>query len=329
MSATVWGSWSPIADFDSGRSDGAIPVAVVSGSEPGPVVWVNGCVHGNEFGAAVVVQALIGAVEPSMLRGTLVALPVMNQAAFEAHSRVSPLDGKDLNRVFPGDQRGTSTDWLASAMWSRIGATVGYVVDVHASTVDFVGVAHAIYLAGTSPASLVAADLARSCRVPIVWQSTGTWLTNALFARATEAGLPSVLLDVGELKSSADIDGQTRGLLNILRSLKMYPGPLEPLANRWVVKDPVWIGADSDGILVDQASLGSHVRPGDTLFRVVGIQGDEKQRATHPLQVPGLVVTVRRAGAVRVGLDAMSRSGSEVMSVGEIVEDSAESSDGG
>lgn len=318
-----------MADLDSGRTDGAIPVAVVSGSEPGPAVWLNGCVHGNEFGAALVVQALIAAVEPSMLRGTLVALPVINLAAFEDHSRVSPLDGKDLNRVFPGDQSGTSSDRLAAAMWNRVGATVGYVVDVHASTVDFVGVAHAIYLAGSNPASLVAADLARSCRVPVVWQSTGTWLTNALFARATQAGLPSVLLDVGEVRSSADIDTQTRGLLNILRRLKMYPGPLEPLADRWVVKDPVWIRADADGILVDQASLGSNVRPGDMLFRVVGIQGDEKQRAMHPLQVPGLVVTVRRAGAVRVGSEAMSRSGSEVMSVGEIVEDSAGQSDGG
>ncbi len=94
------------------RGDGTyfeIPVMICCGASEGPVLWVHGCVHGDEYAGAMGVAEAFREVETGSLRGALLAIPVLNISAFLSQGRCSPLDNLDMNRVFPGDPRSTHT----------------------------------------------------------------------------------------------------------------------------------------------------------------------------------------------------------------------------
>src|SRR5262245_53431934 len=88
-----------------------IPVVVVHGARPGPVLAVVSGAHGTEYASILAVQSLIGAVRPSELAGTLVLVPLVNVASFERLTpHVNPVDNKSMNRFYPGSPTGTQTE---------------------------------------------------------------------------------------------------------------------------------------------------------------------------------------------------------------------------
>ncbi|NIO22982.1 MAG: hypothetical protein GTN38_03060, partial [Candidatus Aenigmarchaeota archaeon] len=82
------------------------PVFVINGSTPGPKLWVHGGVHGDEHEGPQAIIRLARDLDPSALKGVIIAVPVINTLAFEAFQRGSPVDNLDLNRCFPGKADG-------------------------------------------------------------------------------------------------------------------------------------------------------------------------------------------------------------------------------
>jgi predicted deacylase len=268
--------------------------------------------HGDEYDGVLTVQHLIGSLQAARLRGTVTALPVANAAAFAQASRVVPSDGQDLNRQFPGDPVGTPGQRLADALWTMIRAHADYVIDVHSSTQSLLGIAHAIYFADQTPASKMSGDLARRAGLPVVWQSTGTWLSNALYCRATQEGLPTVLADIGELNErSGDVERAVAGLQNMLRHIGVLDGDSPDSGAYWVVKDPQWLKADHSGLLMELANVGTRLRRGERAFRITDARGDQVQEGRCP-EDDALAITIRRGRPVLAG--------QEVVSLGSVVQ---------
>jgi predicted deacylase len=262
--------------------------------------------HGDEFDAVLVVQRLITSLDLQRLRGTVIALPCVNVSAFHAMARTSPIDGQDLNRLFPGDVTGTSSQKLAHELWSAIRTSADYVVDVHSSTEPLVGMAHAIYFDDGRQASKIASEMTRRSGLPLVWRSTGTWLANALYCRATQEGIPCALLDVGDLDHRAgDIEDRTSGLESVMTYLEMLPGSSEDPRNYWVVSDPDWLRSEHAGVLCGVPRIGTRLPPGAEVFQVLDATGQKLQTAVSPEQ-DSLVITVRRSRAAQPRLEVAS-----------------------
>jgi uncharacterized protein len=100
-----------------GGGDLSIPVVVVNGVEDGPVLWIDGAIHGDEPEGPLSIQMLLQRVDPERLRGALVCVPVVNVAAFEAQQRGDPADGftYDMNRIYPGKPDGYPSERVAHA----------------------------------------------------------------------------------------------------------------------------------------------------------------------------------------------------------------------
>ncbi len=110
-----------------------LPMMETRGKEPGPVVWITGCIHGDEVGGIVVIQEVFKhlAANP-LLKGTVHALPLMNPIGFENVTRHLTVTHEDLNRVFPGRKDGSLAERTAHIIFSTIEKTSpSLVIDLH------------------------------------------------------------------------------------------------------------------------------------------------------------------------------------------------------
>ncbi|HXT32039.1 MAG TPA: succinylglutamate desuccinylase/aspartoacylase family protein, partial [Vicinamibacterales bacterium] len=95
----------------------SIPVAVVNGAKPGPVLAVVSGAHGTEYASIIAVERLIQLLDPQAVRGTVILVPLVNVPSFEQKiAHVNPIDGKSMNRFYPGKADGTQTERASLAM---------------------------------------------------------------------------------------------------------------------------------------------------------------------------------------------------------------------
>lgn len=305
---TVWKRWRPIpADASS-----EVEVAIVTGAEPGPTLWLEGTIHGNEIDSAIFVQKLIQAADPSRLRGTIIAVPVVNNAAFVACQRDSPADGKDTNRLFPGRADGSYSERLADAIRASIEQHADYVIDVHSSTETFLALSHALYFASSTDVSRQSQAFARRAWVDVIWESSGDYMASALYCWTVQHDIPTALLDVGDLDVAPGLEASMAGGFNMLAFAGIAPTPAQGTREPYTVLDPRWVLADRAGIVVQYVTPGSRVNRGAKLFDVLDTKGNVVHTGVSPVD-NGLVLTTRRLK--RVG------EGDWVISLGAVTHD--------
>jgi predicted deacylase len=110
-----------------------VPVTVIRGRQPGPTLALVAGTHGSEVAPIVALQRVRGEVDPGQLRGTLVLVHVANMPSFLGRTIYrGPWDGKNLNRVYPGDPKGTVSERIAHAITTQVIDRCDYLVDMHA-----------------------------------------------------------------------------------------------------------------------------------------------------------------------------------------------------
>jgi predicted deacylase len=115
----------------TGGADASIPTIIINGEKDGPIVNVHAGIHGDEFEGIEATWRLIDRIKPQTLTGTIVATPIVHTAAYRAGTRESPVDGKNLARVFPGDAAGTTTDKIAYTFFNEVVLKCDYVIGLH------------------------------------------------------------------------------------------------------------------------------------------------------------------------------------------------------
>jgi len=123
---------------------------VIQGSGDGPNVYVRVATHGNELQGVEVCRRLAEEIEPSTLSGKLIVVPLQNPVAFRHRLRLNPIDGKDLDKLYPGRENGTATERLAYTLYSKLAADADVVIDLHSGGVGSISIPH-IYLPSIPP----------------------------------------------------------------------------------------------------------------------------------------------------------------------------------
>lgn len=110
-----------------------IPITIVRGAQPGPVLALIAGTHGSETAPIIGLQRVRAMVDPATLKGTLLLVHVANMPSFLGRTiYYSPVDGKNLNRVYPGRRDGTVSERIAWAITTEIIERADYLVDMHA-----------------------------------------------------------------------------------------------------------------------------------------------------------------------------------------------------
>jgi predicted deacylase len=115
-----------------------IEVFCCRGYSAGPLALITAGVHGDEYEGPAAVASLSDVLSPDRLRGTVIAVPVVNPAAFAAGTRLHPEDGLNLARTFPGNPHGSATGRLAAAFFEEFAIHADYLIDLHSGGVEYV-----------------------------------------------------------------------------------------------------------------------------------------------------------------------------------------------
>jgi predicted deacylase len=262
----------PVADLYTGTSL-SMPVQVVSGHRDGPVLVVSAAIHGDELNGVEIVRRLLKRKALRNMRGTLIAVPIVNVHGFLDQSRYLP-DRRDLNRSFPGSHKGSIAARTAHTFVKHIVSQADVGIDLHTGAINRSNLPQI-------RASLdddETAALARAFGTPVVIDSNIR--DGSLRDCAAARGIPMLVYEAGEALrfDELSIRAGVLGILRIMRHIGMLPPSKKTRQFEPVIADTTsWVRAPASGIVSHKASLGARVVE-DQPIAVIGdpIGGDEE-----------------------------------------------------
>ena len=253
-----------------------VPVTVVRGG-PGPTLFVTATVHGDELNGVGILRGILNDTDFSGLRGTLIAVPVVNVPGFLNQDRRLP-DRRDLNRSFPGTRRGSLTSRLADTLFREVIRKSDFGIDLHTAGGERTN--YPQVRADLSNPGV--AELAHAFGCPLMVDGAGP--EGSLRRVAVEAGVPTIVYEAGSPRrlEKPFIGVGIAGVLNVLRHLKMMPGePLSPPL-RFAIGRTHWVRARAGGILDLKVDLGQPLRRGQAISVNTNPFGRERSQLKAP-----------------------------------------------
>lgn len=266
-------------------TDMKMPVVVQRGLKDGPVLFVSSAIHGDEINGLDIVRRLLKHKALENLRGTLIAIPIVNVFGFNDKSRYLP-DRRDLNRSFPGEENGSLASQIAYMFRTEIVEKCTHGIDLHT------GAIHRRNLPQIRADFSLSENLqlARNFGVPVILNASPR--DGSLREMVSEKKIPMLLYEAGtalRFDHNASIIG-VNGVLNVMHAIGMLDEPpnggliTEPL----VAQSSRWVRAPISGIFITVKHLGDHVSRGDRLGFITNPFGDHETDILAPAD--GLII---------------------------------------
>lgn len=273
----------PVADLYTGTSL-SMPVHVVCGRRDGPVLFVSAAIHGDELNGVEVIRRLLKRRALSSIRGTLLAVPIVNVHGFLDQSRYLP-DRRDLNRSFPGSRKGSVAARMAHTFMNEIVDKAHFGIDLHTGAINRSNLPQ---IRGNldDDATL---QLAKAFGTPVIVNSNVR--DGSLRQCAADKGMPMLIYEAGEALRFDElcIRAGLRGTLNAMRHIGMLPlskktSPVSPV----LADSTSWVRAPESGIVIPRVELGSRVMAGQLLAIIGDPVSDEEVQVEAPFD--GIII---------------------------------------
>ena len=268
------------------RTSMAMPVHVIHGKKKGPALFISAAIHGDEINGVEIIRRLLKLKLMKEIRGTLLAIPVVNVFGFINTSRYLP-DRRDLNHFFPGNEKGSLASHLANIFMTEVVGQCQYGIDLHS------GSNHRTNL----PQIRVTLDCAETKRLAIAFGApviiNSKLRDNSLRAAVVEKDIPMLLYEAGEALrfDESSIRLGLKGILTVMREIGMLPPgpPRKKKQEPVIVTSTTWLRAPKSGILNSVATIGTSVNKGDVVGTIVDPFG-EKERVLVKASRNGVVI---------------------------------------
>lgn len=253
-----------------------IPVNIVQGKEDGPVLAVSGAVHGAEVIGTLGILQVLRELDPGELRGTLIAVPVANQSAFEFGHRETRWDGGNLNRMGRGKENGTLTQRIAYCYYHQVVTKADALIDIHSGNAESY-VWYTIYKSEVEGAKPEVIQKSKQMAIAFglkdlmarsPWK--GTFIEDAV-----RDGIPAITPEIGGgldflHGGKRQIATCARGITNVMKLLGMLNGEIETESDEVTI----WAGETeiendaAGGLLLVERSYGDYLKRGDVYARM-------------------------------------------------------------
>jgi predicted deacylase len=290
--------------FDTGEK-ASLAVHELSANRNGPTLALLGGVHGDEPDGVIAIRRLFNELDCTAINGTVRAVPVANPIAFTHGTRITPTDGLNLARVFPGDADGSVTSRIAHIISSRVIAGSDVLIDLHSAGAGLEMPLFCGYRAVNDATTATSAEAARAFGCPLVWAhdeaSTGRSLSVA-----DDLNIPALYVESrgGNQVRHDELEAYVTGVQQVMSWMGMIdehrPTPVQqdliPGGHGNVDSGLV---APTDGLLVTLVSAGDRVSADTVLMHIFGHDGSLHSVLHAPHD--GIVMLVRRTVHVRAG----------------------------
>src|SRR6266536_1318617 len=252
---------------DAGLS---IPVAVVHGAKPGPVLALVAGAHGTEYTSIIALEKLIGTLNPAEISGTVIIVPLINILSFEQKvPHLNTVDRKSMNRFYPGKMDGTQTDRASFLITKQVVEQCDHLIDLHGGDLDESlrpysywtktgdekqdQISREMVLAFGLDHIIISADRPKDPQASRYLENT-----------ATTRGKPSITAEAGYAGTveTDDVNALVNGCLNVMRYLKMLPGTVSNVEHPVWIEKVVTLSSDQTGMFYPLVKRGSYVEQG-------------------------------------------------------------------
>ncbi|NBD15153.1 MAG: deacylase [Cyanobacteria bacterium] len=261
----------------------SLPVTILHGVEPGPCLWLSAAIHGDEVNGVEIIRQVLEQVNPQTLRGTLIAVPIVNVFGFLEQSRYLP-DRRDLNRCFPGSPEGSLASRLAHLFMREIVSRCTHGIDLHTAS-DHRTNFPQIRANLKDPETY---RCAKAFGAPVMIHATTR--DGSLRQAAAKKGIPILLYEGGEaLRFDPEaIRVGTNGILGVMNILGMTQFSPVTAFTAVEIEKTKWVRASRGGILRLQVRLGESVLKKQILATIANPFGKQGVKVRSP--VAGLVI---------------------------------------
>jgi hypothetical protein len=284
-----------------------IAVAVVHGSRPGPVLALVAGAHGTEYTSIIALEKMINLLDPAEISGTVIIVPLVNVQSFERKvPHVNPIDGKSMNRMYPGRLDGTQTDRASYLITKQVVEQCDHLIDLHGGDLDESLRPYSYWTkTGNEKQDRISREMVLAFGLDHVIISAdrpkdpnaSRYLENT----ATTRGKPSITVEAGHAGTveSDDVAALVNGCLSVMRYLKMIPGTPA------IIDHPVWIEkivsvtSEQTGIFYPLVRRGTYVEQGMKVGYVTDYVGKTVYEATSP--VAGVVLYICAVPSMKKG----------------------------
>jgi hypothetical protein len=262
----------------------SLPITVLHGARPGPRLWLDAAIHGDELNGMEIIRRVLAVLDPAKLAGAVIAVPVVNVFGFVQQTRYLP-DRRDLNRSFPGSARGSMAARLAHLFIEQVVEKCGYGIDLHT------GSQHRTNLPQIRAhlADPETRRIAEAFAAPMMY--TAAEIPGSLRAAARRRGAHLLVYEAGEpLRfDEAAIRMGVDGVLRVLAALDMWVHFEEgPPPRSFEAEEASWVRASRSGIFHHSCRLGDGVKRHQQLGFISAPWGND----AHPVKAAfeGMVI---------------------------------------
>ena len=276
----------------------SIPVVVVHGAKPGPVLALVAGSHGTEYTSIIALEKMIDLLKPSEVSGIVIIVPLINIQSFEQKvPHLNPVDKKSMNRFYPGKLDGTQTERASYLITKEVVEKCDHLIDLHGGDLDESlrpysywtktgnekqdQISREMVLAFGLDTIIISADRPKDPQASRYLENT-----------ASTRGKPSITAEAGYAGTveTDDLNALVNGCLNVMRYLKMLPGPAVPVEHPVWIEKVVTLASEQPGMFYPQVKRGTYVQQGMKVGYVTDYFGKTVFEARAP--VSGIVLYV-------------------------------------
>jgi uncharacterized protein len=276
----------------------SIPVVVIHGAKPGPVLALVAGSHGTEYASIIALEKLIALLSPADISGTVIIVPLINIPSFEQKvPHINPVDKKSMNRFYPGKMDGTQTERASYLITKQVVEQCDHLIDLHGGDTDESLRTYSYWTkTGNERQDQISREMVLAFGLDHIIISTerpkDPQASRYLENTATTRGNPSITVEAGHAGTveTDDVNALIDGCLNVMRYLKMIPGAAT------MVQHPIWIeriatlASEQTGIFYPLVKRGTYVEQGMKIGYVTDYFGKVSFEARAP--VAGIVLYI-------------------------------------
>ena len=278
-------------------SDVGLPVCIVNGDSAGKTLYIQAASDGNELNGVGVIRELVPRLDASQISGTILIVGIANMHAFQVAEHRNPIDDTKLNRVYPGDEYGTSSERIAAKTFEAV-QKADLVLDLHQGSTSRMIDETRVRCGQGHHLHDKCLELAKAFNCGYIFDRKGP---NGQLARvAPEKGIPAIDPELGGSIGISPESTQIglQGINNVLKSYGFLSE--ESVRNKQVrARGFKQYNAPTGGLVKFEADLGNTVESGDKLFSVTNVFGDEKGKIVADSE--GIFWRTRRLPQVATG----------------------------